>query len=99
MTNEEQQITNFSSNIRLLIQEYKNQKMQLCKMEKDMELLQKKCESQEVMLKAMQKDYESLKMARMLEVGTSDLETARQSINKLIRDVNKCITLVNNAGQ
>lgn len=99
MTDKEKQITEFTTNIRLLIQEYRNQKKQIEKMKKEVELLQGKCERQEVMYKALEKDYDSLKMARMLEVGTSDLETARQSINKLIRDVNKCITLVNNVEQ
>lgn len=99
MTDKEKQITDFTTNIRLLIQEYKNQKKQIKELKEKVELLQKKCERQEVMRKAAEKDYENLKMAKMLAVGTSDLETARQNINKLIRDVNKCITLINNVEQ
>ena len=39
-------------------------------------------------------DYNSLKMAKMLEVTDGDMETAQKQVAKLIRDVNKCITLL-----
>ena len=39
-------------------------------------------------------DYECLKMARMIEVTDGDVEGAQKRISKLIRDVNKCITLL-----
>ena len=39
-------------------------------------------------------DYNSLKMAKMLEVTDGDVETAQKRVAKLIRDVNKCITLL-----
>ena len=39
-------------------------------------------------------DYNSLKMAKMLKVTDGDMETAQKRVAKLIRDVNKCITLL-----
>lgn len=42
-----------------------------------------------------QRDYDSLKMAKMLEVTDGDLETAKAKVAKIIRDINKCITLLN----
>lgn len=42
----------------------------------------------------LQNDYNSLKTARMLEVSDTDLDTAKRKVNKLIRDVDKCITLL-----
>ena len=39
-------------------------------------------------------DYNSLKMAKMLEVTDGDMETAQKRVAKLIRDGNKCITLL-----
>ena len=39
-------------------------------------------------------DYNSLKMAKMLEVTDGDMETAQKRVAKLIRDVNKCSTLL-----
>ena len=39
-------------------------------------------------------DYDSLKMAKMMTISDSDLENTQKRIAKLIRDVNKCITLL-----
>ena len=38
--------------------------------------------------------FEALKTARMLEVADGDLEATKAKLAKLIRDVNKCITLL-----
>jgi hypothetical protein len=35
-----------------------------------------------------------LKTAKMLEVTDTDVESAQKRLQKLIRDVNKCITLL-----
>ena len=48
----------------------------------------------EAQLAQARNDYNSLKLARMIEVTDSDVENARRRISKLIRDVNKCITLL-----
>ena len=45
-------------------------------------------------LSCVRRDYDTLKMAKMLEVTDGDLETSRKRVNKLIRDINKCITLL-----
>ena len=39
-------------------------------------------------------DYESLKMAKMIEISDGELDSAKKRLSKLIRDVNKCITLL-----
>ena len=48
----------------------------------------------EAQLKQAQSDYNSLKMAKMIEISDGDMEGAQKRISKLIRDVNKCITLI-----
>lgn len=45
-------------------------------------------------IRQLQNDYNALKMARMLEVSDQDLDMAKKKVNKLIRDVDKCITLL-----
>jgi hypothetical protein len=39
-------------------------------------------------------DYQSLKMAKMLEITSGDLEGAKDRVANLIRDVNKCIAVL-----
>lgn len=41
-----------------------------------------------------QNDYNSLKMAKMIEVSDTDIQNAEKRLSRLIRDVNKCITLL-----
>ena len=39
-------------------------------------------------------EHKNLKMAKMLEITNQDMDSARKRLAKLIRDVNKCITLL-----
>lgn len=42
----------------------------------------------------MKAQYDNLKVARILELSDSDTRNARQKINRLVRDVDKCIALL-----
>ena len=39
-------------------------------------------------------NYNSLKMAKMIEITDGDLESAKARVSKMIRDVNKCISIL-----
>jgi len=41
-----------------------------------------------------QRDCQSLKMAKMMEISDGDIEMSKRRIASLIREVNKCITLL-----
>ena len=45
-------------------------------------------------LSSKQVEYNNLKQAKMLEITNGDMDTAQKRLSKLIRDVNKCITLI-----
>lgn len=48
----------------------------------------------ESQLAKAQHDYNALMTARMIEIADSDMEMAQKRIARLIREVNKCITLL-----
>ncbi|EFZ36011.1 hypothetical protein HMPREF0663_12078 [Hoylesella oralis ATCC 33269] len=48
----------------------------------------------EARLTQAENDYNSLKMAKMIEISDADMNGAKKRLAKLIRDVNKCITLL-----
>ena len=48
----------------------------------------------EAQLEQAKQNYNSLKMARMIQVSNADMDVAKKKLSKLIRDVNKCITLL-----
>lgn len=45
-------------------------------------------------LEQSRNDYKSLKTARMVEVSNGDIDMSKKKIASMIRDVNKCITLL-----
>ena len=45
-------------------------------------------------LERLRADYNSLEMAKMIEITDGDMESAQKRLSKLIRDVNKCITMI-----
>ena len=46
----------------------------------------------------LEADYKNLKMTKMLELGDKDVALAKQRINHLVREVDKCIALLKNMG-
>jgi molecular chaperone GrpE (heat shock protein) len=43
----------------------------------------------------LQADYANLKIARMMDISDSDVKDAKSRIAKLVREVDKCIALLN----
>lgn len=90
----EKTLTAFTTRVRQMILQYSDLKMENSELyamvdERDAQIkdLQKKLEQAD-------REYQLLKMAKMLEVTDGDMESAQKRVAKLIRDVNKCITLL-----
>jgi hypothetical protein len=96
MSADEKTINTFATRVRQLILEFgklKQENAELFEMvdERDAEIkaLQEK-------LSQAEHDYNSLKMAKMMTISDADMEATQKRVAKLIRDVNKCITLLSN---
>lgn len=94
MTSNEQTLVTFQTRVRQMILRFRQLKEEndelyalLDKSENDIKTLREKLDQQA-------KDYNSLKMAKMIEITDGDLDAARTRLSKLIRDVNKCITIL-----
>jgi predicted RNase H-like nuclease (RuvC/YqgF family) len=90
----EKTLTTFETRIRQMIlrfQELKKENnalhVQLQKDEQEIQNLKSK-------LAQADSNYNSLKMAKMLEITDGDLEGAKARVSKMIREVNKCISLL-----
>ena len=84
----------FSTRIRQLIFQYDELKKEYATLEARMMACRQENETLQAQLVQAQKDYDRLKTAKMLEVTDTDVESAQKRLRKLIRDVNKCITLL-----
>ena len=92
-------IDTFATRVRQMILQYhdvvkENGELYAMVDERDAEIRRLQAE-----VRQLQNDYNSLKTARMLEVSDTDLDTAKRKVNKLIRDVDKCITLLSEQQQ
>lgn len=45
-------------------------------------------------LRSARHDYENLMTARMVQISDGDMEAAQKRLARLIREVNRCITLI-----
>ena len=94
MDSNEKVITQFETRVRQLIlrfQELKKENQELYAM---VEKTEQEVKDLQTKLTQKDNDYNALKMAKMITITDGDLETAKARVQKLIREVNKCITLV-----
>lgn len=94
MTTNEQTLSKFQTRVRQMIlrfQELKKENEELYAM---LDKSEKDIENLRTQLAQSTNDYNSLKMAKMIEITDGDLENTKARLSKLIREVNKCITIL-----
>ena len=87
-------INTFATRVRQMILKFDEVKQENSELYAMVDERDAKIKELEEKLDQMQHDYESLKMAKMMTISDSDMEGTQKRIAKLIRDVNKCITLL-----
>lgn len=95
MEAESKTINQFATRVRQMILQYQSvtkQNEDLCRQVAEQ---QERIAELEAQLQQQRNDYDSLKLARMVEITDGDMLSAQKRLAKLIRDVDKCITLVN----
>ena len=90
----EKTIVEFQTKVRALILQFQNLK-------KENEELYAMLEKNEADVRQLrqqlfdkQQEFDAFKAAKLLEVSDGDIQSARERLAKLIRDVNKCIAVL-----
>ena len=99
MTANEKTLATFETRLSQMIlrfQELKKENGELYQMLESNEKTMKQLQEQ---LAQKQSDYDSLKMAKMIEITDGNLDGAKERLSKLIRDVNKCISILSDENQ
>lgn len=92
---EENKILNlFTTRMRQLILQYKEVKEQNKELQSKLQMNEWENERLKKQLEQAKNDYNSLKMARLVEVTDGDIESSKRRLSNMIREVNKCITLL-----
>ena len=94
MTDREKTLTLFTTRIRQMILQYEQVKKENEELYAMVDSHEEEIKRLKQSLEQAQKDYESLKLAKMIEICDGDMESAKRRIAGLIRDVDKCITLL-----
>ena len=90
----EHALNQFSTRVRQMLLQYKELKKENAELYAMVDEREEQIKTLNAKLAQAQNDYNSLKMAKMLEVTDGDLESVQKRLQRLIRDVNKCITLL-----
>jgi len=94
MDQNEKTISLFTTRLRQMILQFKEAKKENASLSVMVDERDARIKELEAQLSQARNDYESLKMAKMIEISDGDLEGAQKRLTKLIRDVNRCITLL-----
>lgn len=94
MSASEKKINTFATRVRQMILKFEDIKHENAELYAMVDERDAKIKELQEKLTQAKHDYDSLKMAKMMTISDSDMETTQKRIAKLIRDVNKCITLL-----
>lgn len=96
MTKEEQNALQiFETRVRQLILQYKELEKEKSKL---LLMIDEKAAKIEALTKennVLRNDFAHLKLARMIEISNTDIKDAKSTLSRLIREIDKCIALLN----
>ena len=87
-------IVEFQTKVRALILQFQNLKKENDELYVMLEKNEDDVRNLRQQLQDKQREFDAFKAAKMLEVADGDIQSARERLAKLIRDVNKCIAVV-----
>nr|WP_297057787.1 hypothetical protein [Prevotella sp.] len=96
MSADEKTINTFATRVRQLILEFGKLKQENAELYEMVDERDAQIKALQEKLSQAEHDYNSLKMAKMMTISDADMEATQKRVAKLIRDVNKCVTLLSN---
>ena len=94
MNPNEKALSTFETRVRQMILRFQELKKENENLQTLVEKNQQDIKTLQDRLTQADNDYQSLKMAKMMEITDGDLESAKARIAKMIREVNKCISIL-----
>lgn len=88
-------ITRMNGNIQKLILLYKEEKSENVKLSSEVDSLNNELNIYKAKYQEFEKKYDNLKLAKSLDGNTTDDKEARLKLNRIIREIDNCIALLN----
>jgi hypothetical protein len=95
MVEQETIVNSLEIKIRKLVSLLDLMKAENYKLLKDKEDLRNAIDIKDNEYKDLQVKYDHLKLAKVLESGSEDVHAAKLKVNKIVREIDKCIALLN----
>ena len=94
MASDDQTLSVFQTRVRQMLLRYQQLKKENEELYAMVDQAERETRGLRAELERKEQEYETLKMMKMLEVSDNDLDATKNRLARLIRDVNKCITLL-----
>ena len=94
MSSNQETILAFETRVRQMILHFKQLKKENQDLLAQIEKGKQEINDLQAKLTQADNDYNSLKMAKMMQITDGDLESAKARVQKMIRNVNKCIAIL-----
>lgn len=95
MTSEERKkLRLFEAKVERLIDLYKSLRQENDSLRDVIQTRDDTIKSLNARLEASREDYDNLKTAKMMVISDGDLQSARQRLKRLVREVNRCMELL-----
>jgi len=88
-------IENFKYKIRKLVSLYNQQKIDNNVLTEEKSNLLKQLKEKDIEISQLKDEIVKLKIAKSITTGDEESQEAKQKINKLVREIDKCIALLN----
>jgi len=96
MTDEQQKLlTNFETRVRQLMLLCNSLKQDKAQLEKALGAKESALKEAKESIQELNTRYDNLKLAKMISQVGTDVKGAQQRLSKLVREVDKCIALIN----
>ena len=96
MTSDEQKrIRSFEARVRQLLLQYQNLQEEINRLQTTIDQKDNEIAKLNSQLKSIDENYQHLKMAKFIEISDGDIKSAKQRMTRLVREVNRCIGLLN----
>lgn len=94
MASDEQTLSVFQTRVRQMLLRYQQLKKENEELYAMVDQAERETRGLRAELERKEQEYDTLKMMKMLEVSDNDLDATKNRLARLIRDVNKCITIL-----
>jgi phage shock protein A len=81
--------------VRMIIHKLDKTSEEKARLKQELEKLNHQIKQQETELETLKNKYSNLKVAKTMLAGNDDVHDARIKVNKIVREIDKCIALLN----